>query len=309
MKRKSTRKNKRRVRKEYSKRNISRKKGGGGKKGGSDSKRITKIALLIPIYPKDYEHIYRILNKLKDNDIHINVYCIFSNKEEYELFSMKDSITNIIAENVPNDKSVIQYKKLYGLKHMIDTPYEYIISCDSETDIIPENFTEENILSKVKDIFEQKKIYGINSPNPDFKDIMNACANVFTGEEKARITSATRDLKLYTFWYNVPVYRREDISGFLEKIKFGTLQLTFYTFDALMYDYYLIATQQFEVIDLSYYAYDVGHGLYVDNIENVKKIKELGFGFGSVLGKQWRDKKDILQEQKVFLLINTDREY
>lgn len=303
MKRKSTRKNKRRILKRYSKRNMFR------KKGGDYSKRITKIVLLIPIHPKYYEYIYRLLNKLKDNNIYIDVYCIFSNKEEYELFGMKDRITHIIAENVPNDNSVIQYKKLYGLKHMINTPYEYIISCDSETDIIPENFTEENILSKVKDIFQQKKIYGINTINPLFKDIMNACANVFTGEEYARIKSATRDLSLYTFWYNVPVYRKEDIAGFLEKIKFGTLQLSFYTFDALMYDYYLIATRQFEVIDITDYAYDDGHGIYVDNIEKVKKIKELGFGFGSVLGKLWRDKKDILQGQKTFLIMNIDREH
>lgn len=64
MKRKSTRKNKRRILKRYSKRNMFR------KKGGDYSKRITKIVLLIPIHPKYYEYIYRLLNKLKDNNIY-----------------------------------------------------------------------------------------------------------------------------------------------------------------------------------------------------------------------------------------------
>ena len=272
-------------------------------------KSITKIAFLIPIYPAHYHNLYNILNKLKDNNIYIDVYCIFSNKEEYELFEMKDRVKHIIAENAPNDRSIIQYKKIYGLKEMINTSYEYIIACDSETDIIPENFTEENMLSIINNIFQQKKIYGINAINPLFKDIMNACANVFTGEDYTRIKSATNDLSLYTFWYNIPVYKRDDISGFLKKINSDTLQLSWFTFDTIMYDYYLIATHQFQIIDVSEFAYDAGHGLYVDTIENINKMKELGFAFGSVLGKLWRDKKDILQGQKTFLIVNIDREY
>jgi hypothetical protein len=222
---------------------------------------------------------------------------------------MKDRVKHIIAENAPNDRSIIQYKKIYGLKEMINTSYEYIIACDSETDIIPENFTEENMLSIINNIFQQKKIYGINAINPLFKDIMNACANVFTGEDYTRIKSATKDLSLYTCWYNIPVYKRDDISGFLKKINSDTLQLSWFTFDTIMYDYYLIATHQFQIIDVSEFAYDAGHGLYVDTIENINKMKELGFAFGSVLGKLWRDKKDILQGQKTFLIVNIDREY
>ena len=49
---------------------------------------------------------------------------------------------------------------MYGLQKMIHEKYDYIICIDSETDIIPKNFTKEYILKKINNIFKNKKIYG-----------------------------------------------------------------------------------------------------------------------------------------------------
>jgi hypothetical protein len=281
-------------------------------KGGDPSVKIDNIAMLIPVYPKHYTEVYALLNKLKNNNIYIDIYCIFSNKEDYASFEMKDLIKEIIPESVPDDNSIVSFKKLYGLKYMINTLYDFIIVCDSETDIIPENFTKDNMTRKINDIFTNKKLYGINVNKyrvvEVINDIIRTCANVFTGEDYKKIESATNNLTLYTFFYNIPVYKREHIQGFLDKIKYDTLKIAWGHFDTLMYDYYLVITQNFEILDVTLLAHDpILSGLYVDNIENLKKLKDLGLGFGSVVGNFWRDKHDILKGENTFLLVNIDR--
>lgn len=269
-------------------------------------KNIDNVALLIPVHPKHYELMYKLLNKFKDNNISINVYCIFSNKGEYDAFVMKDMIKEIIPESVPDDRSVVEYKKLYGLKQMINTKYDYIISCVSETDIVPENFTKDNITKKLSDIFINKRLYGVNMPQ--MKDIMTACANVYKGEEYKKVETATNNLTLYTFYYDVPVYKREHIQNFLEKIKYDTLQLTWFNFDNIMYDYYLVVYQNFEIVDISEFAKDDGNGMYTESVDNFDKLKNTGFGFGNAGNKFWNLMKNKLIEEKTFLLINTDRQ-
>jgi hypothetical protein len=266
---------------------------------------IDNVALLIPVHPKHYTLMYALLNKLKDNKINIDIYCIFSNKGEYDTFEMKDMVKEIIPESVPEDKSVVEYKRLYGLKLMINTKYDYIISCVSETDIIPENFTKENITKKLNDIFINKRLYGVNMPIT--KDIMVACANVYTGEDYKKIETATKNLSLYTYFYDVPVYKREHIPNFLDKIKYDTLKLTWFTFDNLMYDYYLISTHDFTIVDTSEFARDDLNGIYTETVENFDKLKSTGFGFGNAGSKFWKLMQPKLMEEKTFILINCDR--
>ena len=281
-------------------------KGGSGEK---QAEKIDNVALLIPVHPKHYTLMYKLLNKLKDNKISIDVYCIFSNKNDYDTFTMKEMVKEIIAESVPDDKSVIEYKRLYGLKLMIDKPYDYIISCVSETDIVPENFTKENITKKLSDIFTNKRLYGISITNPFFTDIMTACANVYTGEDYRKIKGATNNLTLYTYFYDVPVYKREHIQDFLGKIKYDTLKLTWYNFDNLMYDYYLVSTRGFTIVDVSAFAKDdMSTHLYTETLENFDKLKNTGFGFGNAGNKFWKLMQPQLLAEKTFILINTDRE-
>ena len=305
MKNRKSMKNKKRrkVNKLSLKHNYKGKYLGGSKKLPQN---IDNVTLLIPVHPKHYTLMYSLLNKLKDNNIHIDVYCIFSNKSEYDSFTMKNMVKEIILESVPDDRSVVEYKRLYGLKQMINTKYDYIISCVAETDIVPENFTKDNITTKLNDIFIKKKLYGVNMPH--FKDIMSACANVFSGEDYTKVENATNNLTRYTYFYDVPVYKREHIQNFLDKIKYDTLKLTWYNFDNLMYDYYLVVSQNFEIIDISQYAKDDSHGMYTETVENFNKLKATGFGFGNAGNKFWKLMHTNLVAEKTFILINTDRE-
>ena len=252
---------------------------------------------------------YQLLNKFKYNNISIDVYCIFSNRGEYDAFIMKDMIKEIILESVPDDRSIVKYKRLHGLKQMINTKYDYIISCVSETDIVPENFTKDNITKKLSDIFTNKKLYGVNMSHiPRFNDIMSACANVFTGEEHTKVQTATNHLRLYTYFYEVPVYKREHIQNFLDTIKYDTLKLTWFNFDNLMYDYYLVSIHNFKIVDVSQFARDDGNGIYTDTPDSFDKLKNTGFGFGNVGNKFWKLMRAKLVEEKTFMIINSDRD-
>jgi len=272
---------------------------------------INNIALLIPVYPPHYPFVYNILNKLKNNKIYIDTYLIFSNDKEYNIFEMKDMIIKIIPESVPDNNSIINFKKLYGLKYMSNTKYDYIILCDSESDIIPENFTKNNMTKKMDDTFTNNKIYGIKVDfgelNKLVSDIMITCANTFTGLDYIKIENATKNLTLFTNFYNTPVYKREHIQGFLDKINYNILNVTWHHFDTLIYDYYLIAVHNFQIIDITDIARDDGHGMYVENTENFYKLKDLGFGFGSAVNKFWKLMENDLTKEGTFLLVNIDR--
>ena len=76
--------------------------------------RIENVAMLIPIHPPYYNYMYQLIHKLKDGNIHIDIYLIFSNMEDYNLFYFKNEIHPIILE--PFDtKSIVTYKKLKSL--------------------------------------------------------------------------------------------------------------------------------------------------------------------------------------------------
>jgi len=292
------------------------------KRGGTKpnvAERIDNVALLIPIYPPHFPALYGILKKLKDNTINIDVYVIFSTKEEYDKFAMKDSVKHIIINYVPNQRikvektesGYVMFKKLYGLHYMIGSPYEYIILCDSEMDILPENFTKENVLSKIERFYSNKMLSGVNAERYGVTmKIIRTCADQFVGEDHAKIKDATQDFRLYSFWFDIPVYKTAYLQEFLDKIQYSTMMFTWHTFEHVLYNYYLIACQGFKVVDITDFVdneYTISNGIYVHNSKRMNMLKYVGVGFGFTLAKFWKDKRELLEAERPFLLCHTDR--
>ena len=46
------------------------------------------VSLLIPVYPPDYNYIYRLLRKMNKHHIEIDIYLIFSSSDDYKLFKV-----------------------------------------------------------------------------------------------------------------------------------------------------------------------------------------------------------------------------
>ena len=209
---------------------------------------IDNVALIIPTYPQHYTYIYNLLDKLKSNNITIDIYLVFSNTAEYDLFTMKTEINQLILPESTITHSIVTFKKFFGLKHLSTTDkYDYFICCDSESDIIPETFTRDNINNKIKSIFENKKIYSGHT-KCWVNDVNSECAKLFPNDyENLRVKM--QDFHLFSWWSDVPVYRRSDLLHFFDLINYDNI--TRYHFDYLIYQNYLILYHEFEIINIT----------------------------------------------------------
>jgi len=232
---------------------------------------------------------------------------------------MKERIKQIILPDVPNERIKIEgtqsgyvlFKKLYGLQSMIGSPYEYIILCDSEMDILSENFTQENILSKINRFYSNKILPAANAESDkNVMEIIRVSANSFRAEDYAKIKDATQDFRLYSFWFDIPVYKTEHLEEFFDTIQYSTMMFTWHTFEHVLYNYYLIAHQGFKMLDITAFVdneYTISNGIYVHNSQNMNMLKDSGVGFGFTLARFWKDKRELLEEERPFLLYHTDR--
>jgi hypothetical protein len=268
--------------------------------------KIKDIALMIPSFPRDYHYIYNLLNTMAKT-VGMDIYIIFSSDSDYQQFEMKDSIHPIIGKDL-NKNSIITSKKFYGLKELMNSSYDYIICCDSEADLIQENFVYSNILSKIEDIFKRKRMYGTDVKCTYGSTIMAICASLFANEYEA-MKNMTKNYTMWFWWSDIPVYRRKDLEGFFNKINYTNI--VWDHFDYAIYQYYLIITEGFYIIDVS----SIVHKSGCDSIENMKtndtelleELSKAGLGLGLVNESLYKMNKEYLIKKGSFIRFNLDR--
>ena len=267
--------------------------------------RIEKIAWLIPIHPPHYHYIYTLLDKLQEHAIRIDIYLVFSNENEYSQFQHKDRIHKIICKSL-NTNSIVTYKKFEGLKYLINSSYEYIICCDSETDILPEHFTHENLNHKIKNIFEQKKIYSGKVTCPLAQSILSISANLFPSEYET-LQEITHHFTDYFWWSDLPVYRRSDLVPFFDKINYSSIEWCH--FDYMIYQYYLILSHGFKLVDTTSIT---SHPWCLESFATTDRsilngLLEIGFGFSWIPKNMYVQNGAFIEEQKGCLIYHLDR--
>jgi hypothetical protein len=267
---------------------------------------IDNIAFLIPIHPPHYHFMYNLINKLKYNNIKIDIYLVFSNNTDYSIFTMKNEIHPIMCEYLQT-KSIVTYKKFIGLKYLAYSKYDYIICCDSEIDIISSNFTTEIINNKIKQIFDNKKIYGGTTNDEGIKNILRLSSTFFL-EKYKYLEDITENFTLYFWWSDLPVYRRTDINQFLNIIKYDNL--VWEHFDYIIYQYYLILYHGFEIINITYIInlkWSLEY-LFTDNIDLLNKLININYGFSWNSKSFYNLNKNFVESQKGFLIYHLDRD-
>jgi len=297
---------KKRISKKQKRKTYKKKRSYKKQKGGNNS--ITDTAFIIPIYPAHYQNIYNFIDKLNTGSIKVDIYLVFSNNNEYEEFIYKDSIKPIIIREPLTTNCIVSFKKFYGLKHLINSSYNYFIVCDSESDIVIENFTASNITKKINSIFENKIVYGEKTNDNYLISIMKTCSNLFSISEQDILKSATEEFTLYTWWSDLPVYKKEDLTDFFNKISYDNIVREH--FDYIIYQYYLILNYNFKLINtdtaLISLRWNKPFTDIEDEMKELNRLKELKFGFSFIPVKTYKDHQDFLKKEGTFLVGNID---
>ena len=267
--------------------------------------KIDNIAFLIPVHPPHYHYIYNLINKCRNNDIEVDIFLVFSNETDYDNFNMKNEIKSIIC-NPFNTKSIVTYKKFFGLKQLANSKYDYIICCDSEIDIVCENFTNTNMNEKIQHIFNTKKIYAGDTPGILATRITQTSANLFP-EKHDFLKNITKNFTLYFWWSDLPVYRTADITPFLSMINYDNI--VYEHFDYIIYQYYLILYHGFEIINTTPIT-NLKHsleGLHTNDIHILNKLVDINYGFSYITKKMYQLNKNFIDSLKGFLIYHLDR--
>jgi len=267
--------------------------------------KIDYIAFIISIHTTHYFFIYNLLNKYKKNNIEIDIFLVFSNNTDYDNFDMKNEIQPIICDFL-NPHSIVTHKKFFGLKQLANSEYDYIICCDSEIDIICDNFTNEVINNKIQNIFTNKKIYAGDTDDIKGKNITETSANIFPNNIDV-LKNITNNFTMYFWWSDLPVYRTSDIIPFFNIINYENI--TWEHFDHIIYQYYLVLYHGFEIINttpITNMKWSL-ESLYTTDIDTLNNLIDIDYGFSWNSKGMYELNKNFITSQKGFLIYHMDR--
>ncbi len=217
---------------------------------------LESLAICIPVYPPHYEYAYTFIRKTKD---FFHLYFIFSSREEYDSFELKDDIFPLIYPEVItiDPDSIINKKKLFALHALKDSSYTYILVIDAETDFLRESYEETTFLHSLESFFSNQRIYGKtitgNSYYKQLREIMETCADSFPPDLLNTLIQETDRFTVYTWWSDLPLYKREHLPHFLSLLQ---PPITWYHFDHILYCYYLIIYHKFKIVNVEPFIQD-----------------------------------------------------
>lgn len=272
----------------------------------SSKKLNTGVCFLIPIHPPHYHYLYSLFQKAALHKLILpRIFLIFSSDEDLHAFKYKEFIHPIILPKNTSTGNIVTYKKFYALeKHMTEVEEEFIIVCDAEIDFINWNGTD--VTKRMKMIFENKKIYGGNVSGGVVRQIIDVSASLFKNVivQKERLRLLTNNFSLYTWWSDVPVYKRSTLLGFFSSI-IGYENLNWYHFDYIVYQNYLVLFEKFEFITIPFVSWSLESQSL--NLTNLKKLQALRYPFNWVVPLAYKRNKRFYDERGTFMLYHLDR--
>ena len=275
---------------------------------------MSNICIIIPLCPQVYNYIQILLEKIEIINKVCDIIIVFSNIEEYEEFAYKDKIKKVIIPDNTVTGNIVTFKKFYALK-LLKNLYSYYIVCDSEIDIINENFTKSNINNKINMIFKNKYIYtGVLKV---YSKITKYSCKIFNNQNYIKkLKKITSNYRYYYWWSDLPVYKGEHLEHFFSIINFDNIN--FYHFDHKIYLNYLLLFHKFQFINLtkiinlrwSLESFRVQNGfnnLQIVSIEHLKILKKNYYTFSWVCPELLIKHELFLIQNGSFLIYHIDR--
>jgi hypothetical protein len=245
-----------------------------------------KIAFIIPIHSPHFPFLI-FLKDLNETNL-FTIFFILTLEED--IYSIKEYINLNILTNFKNiqyislesitglkikkilynykghelrDKGIINIKKLCALNYIYKNfnNFDYLACIDSEIKFINSN----NIYEKFYIFCNNKKIIGGNTSNSSetYKNIVSRINNdillFFSQNDNNIIINATKNLNLYFWFSDIPIYDVEILPRFFNYINFDNEdiidKINFWTFDYILYIYYCLIYENYKLIDV--FDYDI----------------------------------------------------
>lgn len=295
-----------------------------------------RIAFIIPIYSPHFPflHFLQDLNEtnlftiffiltfdedinLIKNYISININTNFKNIQYISLESIsglniKNILYNYEGESLKN-KGIINLKKIWALNYIYKkfNNFDYLACIDSEIKFINSN----NIYEKFYNFCNNKKIIGGNTSNsPEInKNIVSIINNhislFFSQNDNNIIINATKNLKLYFWFSDIPIYDVEILPRFFHYINFDNEnivdKINFWTFDYILYIYYCLIYENYKLIDV--FDYDIksrNWSMESCNFEMYDNVcKKINYMSSWVIGECYYKYKDLFNQNNYNIIL------
>jgi hypothetical protein len=259
----------------------------------SGSSLTNKIALLIPIYERDYHYLNGIFVDILNNldKVKFDIIFILTYKKDVELFNKKikeytginsnelSFLKIIVLENyitidqiqqLLNNQVIIIYKKLFSMylltiQNNKTNNYKYIWNIDSEI-----RFNNFDNFEETSEQFCRKKILygGYNIGN---NHIINNCINFFNKEEQQKLEK----IKSLYYWYSeIPINDMEILPSFLSYIKITDFDyfiksFNWYTFDYAVYINYCYLYYDYKIIKIN--CINSMESIFLNNFKKIEQ--------------------------------------
>ena len=237
---------------------------------------------LIPVHPPKFHQAKDLIISYTKYYTQNNLYLIFSNKEDENLFKKKYSDLNFyksIVLNLPDNEGIINSKKLAALYYIFSTT-QYKIAAVIDCDCI---FIKKiNYQRLFEEILNSKIVYASLSSN------YYICESPLRFFNEADKNIILKNIKLKEgilyFWFNqIPLYNREEFLEMYEKLnlKQNIINIKWADFEYMLYVYFLLTQNKISIKKIN--TNKITENSYIESIDlvthdllnNIKTINPL----------------------------------
>ena len=284
----------------------------------------SSFAFIIPVFPRDYNYIYYNLQQFINSGI--DLYLVFTNVEEYNLFQAKQYIRPIIMPPGDWTNTIVTSKKFYALRMLADTTYDYFVVTDAEIIVHPDHFNKDNISSKIEKIYTGKNVFGglmdkgafvnniagthVVNKDDSWQNGFKKNAAIFSAEDYEKLKELTSDFLLCVTWGDIPVYKRANLKDFFTKIDESKI-VDRSPFDDIIHSYYLVLHQGFRFVNVTEHIPDMKTS-FEEILEFTPKeleiTKNLGYSFSWITRCEFFRHREFFEKERTFMFFHVDRE-
>lgn len=150
------------------------------------------------------------------------------------------------------NKGIINVKKFLALHYAMEQKHKHMLCIDSDTTVR----TSTNAAMDLAVQNYRYEFYGIPTNEYGYFKMNHASIRLFNQDDIGKISERTAGGKLYTWFFDAPMYEQNDLREFFSYMMDGDINsffshLTWDTFDHLIYQYFLLLKRDAQFIDYS----------------------------------------------------------